>query len=113
MKADERRTGKKYDRRIKLTDGDREEIRRLYREHGDRVLKGNVGNSYSTRGLAKLFGVSRRLIVFVLHPEREKKLRDQVKKEKRWNKYYTTEKNREYMRTHREYLRQLAFDKKI
>ena len=43
-----------HDRRVKLNDTQRQEIRELY-----------SSGSYSQRGLAKLYGVSRRLIVFI------------------------------------------------
>ena len=49
--------GTPYDRRRKLTDEDREDIVRLAAE-------------LSVHQLAKNFGVSRRLVQFVLHPER-------------------------------------------
>ncbi len=43
------------------------------------------------RGLATLYNVSRRLIQFIIYPEREKALKAIVKKEKRWLKYYDRE----------------------
>ena len=50
------------DRRIKLNDKQREEIREKY-----------TTGMYSQRNLAEEYGVSRRLITFILDPDKAKK----------------------------------------
>ena len=52
-----------YDRRVKLTDEQREDIRYMHKEYG-----------LSYNKLAKEFGVSKRCIQFVCNPEKEKKM---------------------------------------
>ena len=73
-----------HDRRVKLTQEQRKEI----------ISK---GAGYGIRKMAREYGVDRRLIGFVLYPERVKRvvmLHD-------WKRYYTTEKNTAYMKRHR------------
>ena len=87
---------KKYDsefldKRVKLLQCQKERMVREWKEHG-----------YSQRKLAKMFNVSRRLVVFTIHPE--KYLRHMEAREERggWKTYYTKEKNAEYSRNARE-----------
>ena len=56
------------DRRRRLTDNQREEIRELY-------AKGDIG----TRRLAAMFRVSRSLVMFIVSPERAQAVRDRFK----------------------------------
>ena len=77
------------DGRRKIPKSEHREIRRLYK------------SIRSTRKLAETYGVSRRTIVLILHPERLKKLQEEKKKKKSWIKYYDTDKQREYMRKYR------------
>lgn len=56
------------DRRRRLTDKQREEIRELY-------AKGDIG----TRRLAAMFGVSRSLVMLIVSPERAQAVRDRSK----------------------------------
>lgn len=90
------RMGKSRDHRRKLTDEDKIDIKKEYDA-------GNIG----TRPLAKRYGVSRRLIMFIVHPERLAELKTRVKEEKRWLKYYDKDKRREYQRTFRKHIREL------
>lgn len=81
---------KKYDSemqdgRRKLPESKHEEVRRKYKE-----LK-------SQRETARYFGVSRRLIVFILYPNRMKKLQEDAKRTHKWMKYYDKDKRRVYM----------------
>ncbi len=81
---------KDKDRRVKLTDTQRDEIRVL-------------GSVCSQRELAKKFDVSRRTIQFILDPS---KLEENLKrrKERGGSKiYYDKDKNTVYMRNHRQY----------
>ena len=86
--------GRENDRRIKLTDEQRDEIRHKY----------STGQ-YSQRQLASEYNVSRRLIVFILYPERQRKV-DSAK-------YYSTEKQRVYMQRHRDHKKKLYEEGKI
>jgi len=84
---------KGFDRRIKLTDKDREEIKRLYEE------------GMAVRAIARMFEkkCSRRLIQMIIFPERLRALYQRQKEEKHWKTYYDKDKRREYMRNHRKY----------
>lgn len=81
---------KEDDKRIKLTDDDRQEIRKLY----------NTG-TFSQRQLAKMFNVSRRSIQFVLDPEKLRKNQEQRIERAKDGRYYDKEKQREYMKQYR------------
>jgi transposase len=82
----------KHDRRIKLTDEDKEKIKTM---------------GLSQRALAKMFGVSRRTIQFILHPEKLEQNKKQRKERGGWKQYYNKEKQTEYVRGHREYKQKL------
>ena len=55
----------------------------------------------SMRETAKYYGVNKRLIQFIVYPERLKTLQDHNKQIKHHLKYYDTEKRREYMKKYR------------
>lgn len=85
------------DRRRKLTDEDRDRIRALYRAR------------VPIRAIAREFAhVSRRLIQFVLFPDRL----DAVNLPGHWKKYYDKEKRRIAMRKHRARRRSLGLPNK-
>jgi hypothetical protein len=77
---------KSLNKTIKLSDSDRQEIKRLY-------------NHISQRKLAALFGVSRRLIQFMGDPEKAEKNR----KRRQLNSlfYYSKNKHIKYMKKYR------------
>lgn len=75
------------DKRVKLTDEHRAEIK-LYRSTG-----------WSMRKLARHFEVDRRLIQFVIYPERQEKAREK----RDWRNFYTKEKQAAYMRKFRQH----------
>lgn len=88
---DSLRLGKANDGRRRLSDEERESIRRKH------------AGGQGVRSISREFPhVSRRLIQFVLFPARLKVLHDTVKREKRWGKYYHKDAWRETMRKHRE-----------
>lgn len=97
-KIDNLRTGKDNDKRRKLADKQREEIKRLY--NGDNLPIREIARRYEDI-------CSRRTIHFILFPEREAKLKKIIKLEKRWLKYYDKDKHREYMAKHRKRKRDL------
>ncbi len=86
----------KYDKRVKLTDEAKERIREEY-------ATGNI----SMRGLAKKYNVSRRLIDFIINPERQERARQQFLERQREGRYYDKEKHNEYMRRHRDHKKEL------
>lgn len=55
----------------------------------------------SQRKLAEMFGVSRRLIVFILFPERLERLQKHNKEIEHWKLYYSTEERKLAMRKYR------------
>ena len=92
--------GTKLDRRRKLTEDQKEYIRWLREEEG-----------LSQRKLAAMFGVSRRLITFILDPEKEKKNKERIKRLKQEGRYkYSKEQWAEVMREHRRYKEKLHKD---
>lgn len=81
-----------FDRRQKLSEEDKDEIRRLYPQ------------IQSQRKIADMFGVSRRLVTFILDPYKEQDNRQRLKERKKQG-YYKPSK-REWaatMREHRKY----------
>lgn len=81
---------KEDDKRIKLTEDDKKEIRKLYSQ-----------GVMSQRQLAEMFNVSRRSIQFALDPEKLKKNNEQRAERGKDGRYYQKEKQREYMREYR------------
>lgn len=95
--------GTKYDRRRKLTEQQKEYIRWLREEE-----------RLSQRKLAAMFGVSRRLITFILDPEKERKSKERLRQLKKDGRYKPTKEEwAETMREHRHYKHQLNVDGKI
>lgn len=86
----------KHDKRVKLSDEDRDNIREEY-------ACGNI----SQNGLAKKYGVSKRLIQFVLNPDKQEVARKQFLERQKDGRYYSKDKHREYMRQHREHKKEL------
>lgn len=96
MSIDNIRVGKERDRRIKLKEEDREYIRRLHKVEGKPI-----------REIVRIFdGIcSRRLIQFVLFPERLKENLKRRQERGGWRQYYTRDKRRREMRKYREHLK--------
>lgn len=95
--------GTKHDRRRKLTEDQKQYIRWLREEE-----------KLSQRKLAAMFGVSRRLITFILDPDKEKSNKARLKESKAKGKYkYTKEKWAATMKEHRHYKQKLFCDGKI
>ncbi len=94
--------GTKHDRRIKLTEDDKELIRWLREEE-----------KLSQRKLAAQFNVSRRLIQFVLDPEKKKKDLENRAKRGGSKIYYDRETQNEAIKEHRQYKQKLFLEGKI
>lgn len=76
------------DKRVKLTLEQRKEIKELY-------------GTISQRKIAKAYGVSRRLIIFIGCPEKLKRNLQQRALSGGSMQYYDKDKQREYTKTHR------------
>lgn len=94
------------DRRRKLTDDDKNTIRRIY-------FTEPVGKRPSISFLARQYNVSRRLIQFILFPERKARQDTLAKERRKDGRYYDKEKGRTHMRDHRAYKRQLIRSGKL
>lgn len=99
-KVDKIKLPKGFDRRVKLTDGDKEKIKSLY----------EAGNPI--RGIAREFeGVcSRRMIQFILFPDRRKLVAEQYKERRKDGRYYSKEAHREAIKSLRHYKKKLIKD---
>lgn len=89
--TDKVRLPRNKDRRIKLTDEDRKEIRELHKLW------------VSQSALARQYDVSRRLISFVVYPERYEKAKAQFRERQQTWRYYNKEKNTKAVRKTRRY----------
>lgn len=96
---DDLRVTRNNDKRIKLTDRQRDEIAARRGE--------------SIHALSREYGVSRRLIQFIQYPERYVKNVQDRQERGGWQQYYTAEKHRQRMQTHRSYKRELVKEGKI
>lgn len=86
----------KLDRRVKLTSEDKESI---VKEYDSGLI--------SINGLAKKYGVSKRLIQFTLFPKRKEKARQSLLERQKEGRYYNKDKHKEYMKKHREHKKDL------
>jgi transposase-like protein len=94
---------KSDDKRRKLSDEDKEEIRYRYLKVGG-VSQGELAREYN---------VSRRSIVFAIYPEkREENYRQRVARGGS-KQYYDKDKQREYSKTHRQDKKKLYDDGKL
>lgn len=94
--------GTEFDKRKKLDDYQKKEIKELY-ESG----------SFSQRQLARMYGVSRRLIIFCIYPERLKANKAVRKQRGGSKRYYDKEKHTKAMRKHRKHKQKLYKESKI
>lgn len=86
----------KNDKRVKLTDENRENIREEY-----------SSGLISQRGLAEKYGVSRRLIQFTLNPEKQEIAKKQFAERQKDGRYYDKDKHTVSVRTHRNHKKDL------
>ena len=86
---------KKLDKRVKLTDKQREEIK---------VLK---GGALSQNAVALQYGVSRRTIQFIWFPEQHEENKKRRAERGGSAQYYNREEHNASMRKHREYKKEL------
>ena len=81
--------------------------RKLAPEDRARILALHKRGDYSQRELARAFGVSRRLITFVLYPERALHAAAQFKERRKDGRYYNKDDWRDAQRKHRAHLRKI------
>lgn len=86
---------REYDRRVKLSDEQRAAIKTLHQAGA------------SIHELSRLFSVSRRLIQFLLFPERAEKNREDYRLRGGSSRYYDRERNTAYARRHRKHKREV------
>ena len=91
------------DRRRKLTDDDREDIKARHKK-GEAIHA--IARAY--KGIC-----SKRLIQFVIYPERLKQLQEKHAKEQHWKKYYNKERNTKSIKNWRRYKYTLYKEKLI
>lgn len=102
MKIDGYHIPKKYDRRVKLSDDDRKEIREAY-----------ASGATSYNKLAKEFGVSKRTIYWVVNPEKQKENYELRVANGGSKQFYDRETHGASMRAHREYKKELLKEGKL
>ena len=102
-KSEKIKLSKEQDRRIKLSDIQRNEIKNKY-----------ATGFYSQRQLAAEYNVSRRLISFVLDEEKAKIAAEQLSIRRADGRYKPTKEEwAETMRNHRKYKQKLYMEKKL
>ena len=93
---------KSLDRRVKLTDEERIEIADTYK---------SGGTSYNK--LAVEYGVSKRLIMFIVNPDKYEVTKKQFAERQKGGRYYDREKHRMAVKKHRDYKKELFKEGKI
>lgn len=102
-KSEKIKLSKEQDRRIKLTDKQRSEIRDKY-----------TTGLYSQRALATEYNVSKRLIQFILDEEKAKIAAEQLKIRRADGRYKPTKEEwAETMKEHRHYKQKLYMEGKL
>lgn len=95
--------GTSYDRRIRLSEDQREYIRWLREEE-----------KLSYQKLADMFKVSKRLIIFICNPDKENRAKEQFKQRRKDGRYMVSKEERnEIMREHNHYKHKLYLEGKI
>lgn len=103
FKSEKIKLPRKYDRRVKLNDEQRHEIKEKY-----------ASGLYGQRALALEYQVSRRLISFIIDPEKYEKCRKQFKERRKDGRYKPDNESwKETMKEHRAYKQKLFASGKI
>ena len=90
----------KFDRRVKLTEEKKDEVRAKY-----------ATGFYSLNALAREYGVSKKLILITVNPESKRKNDEHIKNH--WKDYYDRQAHTDAMREHRKYKEDLYVAGKI
>ncbi|MGX1266654.1 hypothetical protein RKD55_004598 [Rossellomorea marisflavi] len=99
-------TDKKLDRRVKLQAEDKIAIRKQY-------FNVHESERPTMTALAAKYNVDRRLIQFILFPEREERHKEQASIRQKEGRYYNKNKGRKNMQDYRNYKRSLIDSGKI
>ena len=86
----------KLDKRYKLTNEDKESIKKEY-ETG----------SISINALARKYNVSKRTIQFTLFPERKQRNQESFKERRKDGRYYDKESHKRHVKAHRDHKKEL------
>ena len=86
----------KLDKRYKLTNEDKENIKKDY-ETG----------CISINGLARKYNVSKRTIQFTLFPERKERNKDLFKERRKGGRYYDKDRHKEHVKAYRHHKKEL------
>ena len=90
------------DNRVKITDGEKQEIQKLYKA------------KWAIRKIAREYPhISRRSIQFILYPERAEKVVERAIEVKRWEKYNKKEYHTPIMRKYRHHQQKLYLEGKL
>ncbi len=100
-KLDHLRVNRENDRRVKITEENKEEIKEMYKQ------------GISIREITRNFNFSRRSIQLILFPERLEKQKEDYKLRRLDGRYYNKEKHRKAMKKHRDYKKKLLKNNKI
>lgn len=82
---------RKLDRRVKITDDMREQARSMSKE------------GESQRAIARLLGISRKSVQYILDPAKLKRAKERYKELRRDGRYYQKERHTQAVRKHRRY----------
>ncbi|MDQ0297720.1 hypothetical protein J2S78_000128 [Salibacterium salarium] len=99
-------TPEALDRRVKLTTDDKQAIRDTYFATPEKQRP-------TMTALAAKHNVDRRLIQFILFPERETRHKKLAQNRQKNGRYYNREKGRKNMQNYRAYKRELIQEKKL
>lgn len=103
FKSEHIKLPKQYDRRIKLTDAQRDEIKEKY-----------ASGVCSQRSLAREYNVSRRLISFIVDPEKYEISKEQFKERRKDGRYNPDKELRnKIQKEHRRYKQGLYIEGKL
>ena len=91
-----------FDKRIKLTDEQKEKIREEY-----------ATGLISQRNLAKKYKVSKKAIFNIIHPEKYQAQLEKYKLNQHSKQYYQKDKHKEYIKKHRRYKQKLYINGEI
>ena len=98
-KSEKAKLPRELKRTVKLSEEERDEIRLIRRLH-----------NHSYNELARAYGVSKRLVIFICNPDTEKKCRERRREFGADGRYYDREKHNESVKRLRKYKNELFKD---
>lgn len=91
-KVDKLRVPNSFDKRIKLSISDKEEIKTMYQ-----------AGAHSYNQIALLYGVSKSLVILIVNPDIEERKKQQYKERRKDGRYYKRETHTLAMYKHRKH----------